>query len=216
MAFITAVEPDPRGSRRRALSLDGEPWRKTSSDVVKALGLRSGQEHDAGALAAAIGAEEPSQAHARALRLLSHSERSTAELEKRLLQDGYPAATAAAAVRRLTSAGLVDDERFADSLARSLAARGVGIQRAHREMSLKGVPDQTAAAALAEHMAPDAEPARALEHARRLVRSGREDPRRIAAALARKGFSAPVAWTAAREAAGSDDPGAPDRDDECP
>jgi regulatory protein len=201
VAIITAIEPDPRGSKRRAIHLEGECWRKTSVEVVRALGLHSGQEHHPEALEAAIAAEEPSAAHTRALRLLAHRERSTSELRDRLLQDGYPEPLVGDLSARLVGAGLLDDSRFADMLARSLAARGLGATRVKRELAAKGVPEDLARGLLAERFGPDDEDERARSQAARLARSGRRDPERIAAALARKGFSSGVSWRAAKEAA---------------
>lgn len=196
---LTEVRSHGRGSKRRTLVVDGEPWRCVSAAVVRELGLRSGDTIDIGDLEKQIAEAALRLARERALRLLAARERTTSELLKRLLEDGYDEATSRATVERLADTGLVNDERFAEAMARSLiVSRGLGRGRALRELTRKGVGDELAASALDELAAPEGESRRAGDAARRLVRAGDSVPR-LAARLARRGFAPGEAFSAARE-----------------
>ncbi|MRR13280.1 hypothetical protein EG835_12685, partial [bacterium] len=74
-------------------------------------------------------------ARERCLRLLSVRERTEAELLRRLHDDGYGEEVARETVSDLVRTGLVDDRRFAESMARSLIDfRRFGRARAYREL----------------------------------------------------------------------------------
>ncbi|MGB4592942.1 MAG: regulatory protein RecX, partial [Coriobacteriia bacterium] len=107
--------------------------------------------------------------------------------------------------------GLVDDHRFAESLVRSLLARGYGARRIERELARAGVEEALIAEVLDQAATPDIERERALEMAERMVRSA-PDVRKLAGRLARKGFGADTSFWAARQALAAfvRDPGADD------
>jgi len=203
LALITGIDAPHRGSRRRILHADHDEWRTTSADVVKALGLREGHVEPAEDLAARIDTLEPRLARERVLRLLSYRDRSAKDLRDRLDEDGYPAAVAASVVADLQRIGLADDSRFAHGTARVLAqVRGYGRQRILRELEAHGVDPGLALEAVAEALPADDEEASALRMARAFASRPNADVGRIAARLARKGFSPALALRAARSAAG--------------
>jgi len=199
MALLSDITTPRRGSKRRLISIDGEPWRDVAADVVKRLELETGADVDHAELAARIEREEYPSARERAIKLLTYRERSTFELSARLVEDGYTESVAGSVVADLERIGLVDDERFAGMLARNLThVRGLGRGRAARELAKAGVAPETASAALEEALPPDEE----LEAALRLARTAASKPGatvdKIAGRLLRRGYRPAVALTAAR------------------
>jgi regulatory protein len=201
MALVTDVIAPRRGSKRRVVELDHAPWRDTSAEVLAALGIRAGHIAPEDEIGAALDAEEPVRARERAIRLLAYRERSVTELRSRLVDDGYPEEVAARTVGDLERIGLVDDERFAGSLARVLTGvRGMGRSRALRELAAKGVDPEMAREALDENLTPEDEHDHALELARAVASRPGASFDRVAARLARKGYSVSVSLRATREA----------------
>jgi len=174
--ILTEIRVPRRGSRRRTLVLDGEPWRDAPSELVSEAQLRAGAEIDPGELSERLAEIEPRCARERAVRLLTYRERSTKELADRLREDGYLPETVTAVLERLAAAGFVDDDRFARSLARNLTQiRRLGRSRATRELTAHGIDPQLAEEALDEALSVDDESAAAGELAR-TWRSRRERP----------------------------------------
>jgi len=68
------------------------------------------------------------------LRLLAARERSSGELLKRLVADGFSAEEAEAEVDRLVSAGVVDDERFCRCYVEGKRNQGWGMRRIIRSL----------------------------------------------------------------------------------
>ena len=201
MSILTEIRVTRRGSRRRTLVLDDEPWRDVPSEVVAEAHLKQGSEVDPGELGALLDQTEPRCARDRAIRLLTFRERSVSELADRLAEDGYLPETVTGVIARLTSAGLVDDERFARSFARSLTQiRHLGRSRAARELSSHGIDPQLAADALDEALSLEDEESAARDLARTLAARPGATRDKIAGRLARRGYAPRVALTAAREA----------------
>jgi regulatory protein len=69
---------------------------------------------------------EPRTAVDAALRALRHRDLSTRDLEKRLREKGFAESEREEALETLERTGLLDDSRFAEARARTLAARGAG------------------------------------------------------------------------------------------
>lgn len=199
MALLTDIRVPQRGSRRRELVVDGDPWRTTSLDVVRSLTLRTGTIAPIDVLAARLDDAEPRAARERALLLLAYRERSSAELRTRLETDGYPAHIAADVVADLQHSRLVDDERFAAEMSRSLAkTRGLGRSRVLRELEWRGITHKAALAAVDDALSSEDEQASALALARALGARPGANIERVAARLVRKGFSTSLALRTAR------------------
>jgi len=199
--ILTEIRVPRRGSRRRTLVLDGEPWRDAPSELVSEAQLRAGAEIDPGELSERLAEIEPRCARERAVRLLTYRERSTKELADRLREDGYLPETVTAVLERLAAAGFVDDDRFARSLARNLTQiRRLGRSRATRELTAHGIDPQLAEEALDEALSVDDESAAAGELARTLALKTGATRDRIASRLLRRGYAPRVALSAAREA----------------
>ena len=96
-----------------------------------------------------------------ALRALRHRDLSTRELEERLRAKGFDEAERNDAVATLERTGLLDDVRFAEWRARSLAARGAGDRAVRHALALAGVPGDVVEQAL-EALEPEHERATAI------------------------------------------------------
>jgi regulatory protein len=119
---------------------------------------------------------------------------------------GRARAEAAEVVRRLAAAGAVDDAAFAAARVARLGRAGRSRRAIGAHLAAKGVAAETARAALPDD--PQAELDAALAYARRrrlgpfrAAAADAEGRRREAAALARAGFAAEVAYRALRMAA---------------
>lgn len=153
-------------------------------------------------------AERYEQAHTSALRLLSHRERSRAELSRRLRSKGYDVETVERVLDRLAETGLQSDERFAAAFA-SEAHRGRGLASSavQGELRRRGVDRRLAAEAATERPEDEEERARALalSRASRMISSPPEvRRRRLTALLARRGYSPELCYRLAAEVAGAD------------
>lgn len=84
-----------------------------------------------------------------ALRALRHRDLSARELDERLRAKGFGESARDEALETLARTGLVDDARFAEARARSLAARGAGDAAIRHALRLAGVKDSVVGDALA-------------------------------------------------------------------
>lgn len=130
------------------------------------------------------------RARERALYLLGLRDYACKELEEKLYSEADPV-TAAAVVERLREVGLLDDERYAARLARSLSeVKHYPRRRIEQELRRRGLSPVLAQAAVSDLEGEDFE--QALEILRRKYYNKLNDPdsrRRVTAALARRGFS---------------------------
>ena len=184
--------------RRVTLYVEDEAWRTTTASVARELGLAVGDDLVPAIVDADARELEAVEARERALRLLGYRERSVADLRRKLVDDGYPDDIVTPLVADFVRSGLIDDERFADLLARSLVdLRGYGLARARREFARHGVDEALAASALARVAPEDTEPGRARDVAERTLRPS-DTVERMAARLVRRGFSPSVSFSTAR------------------
>lgn len=136
----------------------------------------------------------------RALRLLDHRARSKQELRDRLLEAEFPQASVDTVIADLVENGLIDDRRFAEEWVRQRRTRRGKSRRVLREeLRRKGVSDADCDHALADVSDDDEQQLarRVAEDRARRIRTVPTDQkekyahlRRIAAALARRGFPA--------------------------
>lgn len=130
------------------------------------------------------------RARERALYLLGIRDYACRELEQKLHSEATPD-IAAAVVERLREVGLLDDERYAERMARSLSEyKQMPRRRVMQELQRRGVARDTAAAAAEEIECEDFEQALAILRKRYYNKMTDRDARqRVVAALARRGFS---------------------------
>jgi regulatory protein len=93
---------------------------------------------------------DPDSAHIAALRLLNYRFRSVEELRGRLREKGFPDDVIKDEIARLTDEGWLDDRRFAEQYAKSLARRRKGRRRIEAELREFGVDAEIVRAAIAE------------------------------------------------------------------
>ncbi|CAM3402110.1 regulatory protein RecX [Occultella aeris] len=170
---------EPRQARRRSGGRVGEP---------PATG------------AAAVDPEPDPESVARniALRLLTHSPRSRAQLAQAMAKKDVPDDVAASVLDRFEEVGLVNDVEYAEMLVRTRRAeRGLARRALATELYRKGVDSEIAEEALAT-VDPEDEEATARDLVRRKARSSvglehQKRRRRLVGLLARKGYSPSVA-----------------------
>lgn len=134
------------------------------------------------------------RAQARALKLLAVRDRTEKELRDRLQAAGFDEAVTEETVAWCRRLGYVDDARFARGwVEHRLRLSPCGRVRLEGELKEKGVAAEIIAATLAEMLTPETEERLCLEEARRqarrLAEAGEEGRRRLAAYLARRGFT---------------------------
>jgi regulatory protein len=146
----------------------------------------------------------------RALTLLSFRDRSSRELESRLLRAGFEREEVAEAMEGLIRSGLVDDERFARAVVEQEAGRRLSGRRAvAAALVRKRVDRDVATAVLAELDQEGDEDARALELAEARASRLQSLPpeaalRRLTQFLMRRGHGPSTARDAASRALGLD------------
>ncbi len=119
-----------------------------------------------------------------ACRVLRHRERSTTEVRDRLEAAGYSRSESEEAIESLLRTGLLDDGRFAELRARSLAGGGAGDNRIRHELHRAGIRAEIVEEALGS-IEPEADRARQ-------VISRRGSGSKTARFLHGKGFSEEV------------------------
>jgi regulatory protein len=116
-----------------------------------------------------------------AFQVLRHRDRSVRELDERLRLKGFSEPERGQAIETLLRTGLLDDQRFAEARARSLAERGAGDALIRHKLESAGVPSEIIDDALGA-VPPEVERARVV-----LARRGGGPG--TARHLASKGFS---------------------------
>ena len=172
--------------------MDGQFVAGVDEVVVLELGLKTGQQVDGEKLAEVLRTEEARRAREAALTLLDYRARTTKDLERRLLQKGYPEDVVADVVKQLAEVDLVNDERFAaDWVTGRLSGRPMGRSRMTWELRQKGIPPEMVDEAL-EQVNDEKELEMAFALAEQKLGGGRlDDPdtkRRLVGFLRRRGF----------------------------
>lgn len=172
------------------------------------------------------GPERPSEeklqakVHNLVLRMLTHSPRTRAQLERSLLRREYEEELIARVLDQVEEAGLVDDAAFARGWVSSRHhSRGLSRRALSQELRTRGVGEETVQEAVAEVTDEDeSEAARALARKRLAGSRGKDAEtrtRRALGALARKGYPAGLSYRIVREeleAEGEDTDLVPDSD----
>lgn len=143
-------------------------------------------------------ARAPLSPYERAVGLLARREHSRQELQRKLVAKGVSPEEAGEAVERLAGQGWQDEQRFAESLARTRALAGYGPVRIRAELGTHGLPEHVVDDVLAElgSVHDWRESARDLL-LRRVGAVGPADParrRKVQALLLRRGFDAETAF----------------------
>lgn len=124
----------------------------------------------------------------RAVRIVSASNVSTADLQSRLIQKGEDVVPAKEAVAWMSEMGLLDDKKTAETIVSRCAAKGYGIARAKQALYEKRIPKEYWGEALADY--PDqSENIRAFLISRITSSDDGKALRKVIDALIRRGHS---------------------------
>ena len=86
--------------------------------------------------------DDAAAAREAAVRLLARREHSTRELEHKLAERGFEAATVSAVLGELVAEGLLSEERFAEAFVASRIDKGSGPRRIQAELRERGLTDE--------------------------------------------------------------------------
>lgn len=183
---VTAIRQTSPG--RLIVSFDnGEELRSTLGAVTE-LRLYSGRELDEAEFEAFRSLSARSLARERALELISRRSMSRKELMDKLISKGEAEDVAEYCAGWLEENGFIDEERYAQQIARHYAAKGYGAGRVRAELSRRGLDRELWDTAMAATPAGD-------EKLDRFIASRLKDPedrdeiRKISSALYRRGYS---------------------------
>lgn len=197
MAKISKLEPSKHIGGRFLVFLEGAdpPLLKVTEDEVLHFALFVGKELDEATLTALTQAANRSNAKATAARIIGARPLSKGELVRRLIEKGYDGACAQSSADWLEDIGAINDQDYANMLARHYAARGYGTRKIQDEFYKRKVPRDCWPQALEELDGFDHTIDRLIEKKLRDKAPDRKELSRVSAFLARRGFS----WTEIRE-----------------
>ena len=159
-------------------------------DVAAEYSLRSGREITAGELQEVCERSEYVRARERALWYLDRADRTERTLYKKLREAGFRETAAAKVIARLRELGLLDDRRYAQNAADSLARQNISPREIKRRLYEKGVPREIINEVCDGCDIDEAAQIRALIDKKYSNKLGcRADVEKVYAALVRRGFS---------------------------
>ena len=162
---------------------------KTQDYVVADLGLYPGKDLDETSLEQLRQATGRASARNRAVRIISASGVSKADLERRLTQKGEDPAHARDAVQWLSELELLDDAKTAEQLVQSAVRKGYGKARIKQILYEKGIPEACREQALADLPEMDDAVDRFLEKRLQGREPDEKELKRTIDALLRRGHS---------------------------
>ena len=194
--ILTGLAPDPRRPDYRLVEVDRGRFASLPVAALADLGLAVGSEIPRPVFERLQELADLEVAHRAALRALGRRAHARLDLRRRLLQKQHPPHAVDGALARLSSAGLLDDMRFAFDYAASKARRGRGPARLVRDLQAQGVERRTAEDAVRRSLAAEGidprDAVRALAQKRAKQLAGLPPivkKRRLVAFLARRGFN---------------------------
>lgn len=154
MRIESLREPTVRGGRYTVTLDDGRRLRLEQATVGD-FALYPGRELTAEELDQIRAANQRASAKARAVRIISATNVSKKDLERRLVQKGESPELASEAVQWLSDLNLLDDLQTARQLAQSAARKGYGAARIRQILYQKGIDRQLWDEAMEDLPAPD-------------------------------------------------------------
>ena len=110
------------------------------ADIITDFGIRAGMETDRDTLRKIIYASNFRRAYQRALYLLDYRDYTYSEMLGKLMDNYKSQPLCTAVMKRLTEHGFIDDERYAERMARKLVeTKKYGYRRAKRVIMQKGI-----------------------------------------------------------------------------
>ena len=139
---IESISAGPdRAGRYYVLFSDGSKLR-LYRQTVEDFGLYTGKELEETEMKQLHSAAGAMSAKMRAVRIISASNVSKGDLQRRLVQKGETPGDAADAVKWMEDMDILDDRKTAESIVRSCAAKGYGMARAKQALYEKRIPKQ--------------------------------------------------------------------------
>ncbi len=121
-------------------------------DIITDFGIAQGMEIEHAELKKVIYASNFRRAYEYALYRLDYRDYSAEEIYEKLLETYKNEALCLEVVKKLARAGIINDERYAEKLARKLVeSKKYGYRRAKREMMQKGLAEGTVCGALKQY-----------------------------------------------------------------
>ena len=121
-------------------------------DIITDFGIAQGMEIERAELKKVIYASNFRRAYEYALYRLDYRDFSAEEIYEKLLETYKNEALCLEVVKKLARAGIINDERSAEKLARKLVeSKKYGYRRAKREMMQKGLAENTVCGALKQY-----------------------------------------------------------------
>ena len=151
MMRIESVAAQPDRAGRYAVKLEDGTVMRLYRQTVEDFCLCSGKEMEEDALMQLREAAGKMSAKMRAVRIVSASSVSKADLERRLVQKGESRDDAKQAVEWMTDLDLLDDEKTACQVVERCISKGYGLSRAKQALFEKRIPEMYWEKALAEY-----------------------------------------------------------------
>jgi len=186
MRIETVQPPQRKGAQWAVLLEDGRKLRLPES-VIGDYGLRPGLTLSEEELARLEADAASASARERAVRIISAANVSEKELRRRLVQKGESEADAEAAAAWLSELHLIDDLETARQLVRRAGRKGYGPARVRQILYQKGIDRSLWDEALEELPPPDGALDEFLRARFRGERPDRQEAKRAADALMRRG-----------------------------
>lgn len=186
MKIESLREPTVRGGRYTVTLDDGRRLRLEQATVGE-FALYPGRELTAEELDQIRAANQRASAKARAVRIISATNVSKKDLERRLVQKGETPELAFEAVQWLTELNLLDDLETARQLAQSAARKGYGAARIRQILYQKGIDRQLWDEAMEELPEPDDAIDRFLQSRFKGEKPDERETKRAVDALLRRG-----------------------------
>ena len=163
------------------------------ADIITDFGIHAGMETDRETLKKIIYASNFRRAYQRALYLLDYKDYTYSEMFKKLIENYKSEALCNAVMKRLTEHKFIDDERYAEKMARKLVEiKHFGYRRSKRELMQKGINEFIADDALEPYSAAFEENLMELlktKHSRYLTdQNDRRSIEKVKSALVRYGY----------------------------
>lgn len=186
MKIESLREPTVRGGRYTVTLDDGRRLLLEQATVGE-FALYPGRELTAEELDQIRAANQRASAKARAVRIISATNVSKKDLERRLVQKGETPELASEAVQWLTELNLLDDLETARQLAQSAARKGYGAARIRQILYQKGIDRQLWDEAMEELPEPDDAIDRFLQSRFKGEKPDERETKRAVDALLRRG-----------------------------
>lgn len=134
------------------VELDTERRLYLHIDIIVDFGLRTGMQIERDELKKIIYASNFRRAYEYSLYCLDYRDYSAQELYQKILKTYKSEKLCRDVIKKLTEAGIIDDSRYAERLARKLVeAKKYGYRRSKREILLKGISEEIAEEALGRY-----------------------------------------------------------------